>query len=211
MCGRDAIFTCSLGGVCLQYPCVFQAVCPTSPVTPSWTAPSWWHTTSSRSSSWSTAWWQARTSASPPGRGSFEPFPCFPPTDNMPCHFTAAFVAGFCTTLVASPVDVVKTRYMNSVPGQYAGALSCALNMLLNEGPTSFYKGYKAWAKNKWHVAFFIICLALFSYLFLSFVDLCRHIFVWGPGTSWCLWCMSRFRGLWWHCGDDRGFLCRCF
>lgn len=62
----------------------------------------------------------------------------------MPCHFTAAFAAGFCTTLVASPVDVVKTRYMNSVPGQYRGALNCALNMLLHEGPTSFYKGYKA-------------------------------------------------------------------
>lgn len=62
----------------------------------------------------------------------------------MPCHFTAAFAAGFCTTLVASPVDVVKTRYMNSVPGQYRGALHCALSMLLNEGPTSFYKGYQA-------------------------------------------------------------------
>lgn len=64
----------------------------------------------------------------------------------MPCHFTAAFAAGFCTTLVASPVDVVKTRYMNSVPGQYRGALNCALSMLVNEGPTSFYKGYEAWA-----------------------------------------------------------------
>ncbi|CAJ0931572.1 unnamed protein product [Ranitomeya imitator] len=33
-------------------------------------------------------------------------------TDNLPCHFVAAFGAGFCTTVVASPVDVVKTRYM---------------------------------------------------------------------------------------------------
>lgn len=63
-------------------------------------------------------------------------------TDNMPCHFTAAFAAGFCTTIVASPVDVVKTRYMNSVPGQYSGALNCALTMLLKEGPTAFYKGF---------------------------------------------------------------------
>lgn len=66
------------------------------------------------------------------------------PADNMPCHFTAAFAAGFCTTLVASPVDVVKTRYMNSVPGQYSGALNCAMTMLLKEGPTAFYKGYAA-------------------------------------------------------------------
>lgn len=63
-------------------------------------------------------------------------------TDNMGCHFTAAFVAGFCTTIVASTVDVVKTRFMNSVPGQYSGAVSSALNMLIKEGPTSFYKGF---------------------------------------------------------------------
>lgn len=63
-------------------------------------------------------------------------------TDNMPCHFTAAFAAGFCTTIVASPVDVVKTRYMNSVPGQYSGAINCAITMLLKEGPTAFYKGF---------------------------------------------------------------------
>ncbi|XP_035536667.1 mitochondrial uncoupling protein 2-like [Morone saxatilis] len=62
--------------------------------------------------------------------------------DNMPCHFTAAFAAGFCTTIVASPVDVVKTRYMNSVPGQYSGAINCALTMLVKEGPTAFYKGF---------------------------------------------------------------------
>ncbi|KAM6988097.1 dicarboxylate carrier UCP2-like [Tautogolabrus adspersus] len=61
---------------------------------------------------------------------------------NMPCHFTAAFAAGFCTTIVASPVDVVKTRFMNSRPGQYSGALNCAFTMLINEGPTSFYKGF---------------------------------------------------------------------
>uniref|UniRef100_A0A3Q0RLP8 Dicarboxylate carrier UCP2 n=1 Tax=Amphilophus citrinellus TaxID=61819 RepID=A0A3Q0RLP8_AMPCI len=63
-------------------------------------------------------------------------------TDNMPCHFTAAFAAGFCATIVASPVDVVKTRFMNSVPGQYSGAVNCALTMLIKEGPTAFYKGF---------------------------------------------------------------------
>ncbi|XP_060928526.1 mitochondrial uncoupling protein 2-like [Limanda limanda] len=63
-------------------------------------------------------------------------------TDNMPCHFTAGFAAGFCTTIVASPVDVVKTRFMNSVPGQYSGAMNCALTMLVKEGPTAFYKGF---------------------------------------------------------------------
>ena len=31
--------------------------------------------------------------------------------DGIPCHFLAAATAGFTATLVASPVDVVKTRY----------------------------------------------------------------------------------------------------
>ncbi|XP_038611173.1 mitochondrial brown fat uncoupling protein 1 [Tachyglossus aculeatus] len=62
-------------------------------------------------------------------------------TDNLPCHFLSAFGAGFCTTVVASPVDVVKTRYMNSPPGQYLSALNCAWTMLTREGPTAFYKG----------------------------------------------------------------------
>ncbi|XP_076129732.1 dicarboxylate carrier UCP2-like [Alosa pseudoharengus] len=63
-------------------------------------------------------------------------------TDNLPCHFTAAFGAGFCTTIVASPVDVVKTRFMNSTSGQYSSAINCAYTMLTKEGPTAFYKGF---------------------------------------------------------------------
>ncbi|XP_076025183.1 dicarboxylate carrier UCP2-like [Genypterus blacodes] len=63
-------------------------------------------------------------------------------TDNLPCHLSAGFGAGFCTTVIASPVDVVKTRFMNSGTGQYNSALHCSLTMLRNEGPTAFYKGF---------------------------------------------------------------------
>ena len=66
---------------------------------------------------------------------------CSCPADDFPCHFTAAFAAGFCTTVVASPVDVVKTRFMNSSSGKYSGAVNCAIAMLKKEGPTAFYKG----------------------------------------------------------------------
>lgn len=62
--------------------------------------------------------------------------------DGIPCHLTAAVAAGFCTTITASPVDVVKTRYMNSSPGEYKGALDAAYRMLANEGPMAFYKGF---------------------------------------------------------------------
>lgn len=62
--------------------------------------------------------------------------------DNIGCHFTAALIAGFATTVAASPVDVVKTRYMNSKPGQYKGAFDCAVRMGRAEGPSAFYKGF---------------------------------------------------------------------
>ena len=61
--------------------------------------------------------------------------------DAMPCHMLSAVCAGFVTTTIASPVDVVKTRIMNSAPGAYTSALSCARDMLQNEGAAAFYKG----------------------------------------------------------------------
>jgi len=62
--------------------------------------------------------------------------------DNIPCHFTSAVVAGFCATLCASPVDVIKTRYMNSAPGKYRGAVDCAIKTFKVEGSSAFYKGF---------------------------------------------------------------------
>ncbi|XP_004685351.1 PREDICTED: mitochondrial brown fat uncoupling protein 1 isoform X1 [Condylura cristata] len=62
--------------------------------------------------------------------------------DDVPCHMVSALVAGFCTTALASPVDVVKTRFINSPPGQYAHVHSCALAMLHKEGLSAFFKGF---------------------------------------------------------------------
>lgn len=62
--------------------------------------------------------------------------------DGIPCHLAAAVAAGLCTTVAASPVDVVKTRYMNSAPGEYKGAIDAAMRMFANEGPAAFYKGF---------------------------------------------------------------------
>uniref|UniRef100_A0A8C8RXD7 Uncoupling protein 2 n=1 Tax=Pelusios castaneus TaxID=367368 RepID=A0A8C8RXD7_9SAUR len=79
-------------------------------------------------------------------------------TDNLPCHFTSAFGAGFCTTVIASPVDVVKTRYMNSAPGQYGSAVHCAFTMLRKEGPQAFYKGFMPsfLRLGSWNVVMFV-------------------------------------------------------
>ncbi|XP_075045613.1 mitochondrial brown fat uncoupling protein 1 isoform X3 [Mixophyes fleayi] len=78
--------------------------------------------------------------------------------DNLPCHFVSAFGAGFCTTVIASPVDVVKTRYMNSPPGQYKSAINCAWTMLTKEGPTAFYKGFvpSFLRLGSWNVVMFV-------------------------------------------------------
>lgn len=79
-------------------------------------------------------------------------------TDDLPCHFTSAFGAGFCTTIIASPVDVVKTRYMNSAPSQYSSAGHCALTMLQKEGPRAFYKGFMPsfLRLGSWNVVMFV-------------------------------------------------------
>ncbi|XP_025967241.2 dicarboxylate carrier SLC25A8-like isoform X2 [Dromaius novaehollandiae] len=96
----------------------------------------------------------------PPKRGTPSPrgLTGLRAADNLPCHFVAAFGAGFCATLVASPVDVVKTRYMNSVPGQYGSAGCCALVMLRREGPAAFYKGFTPsfLRLGSWNVVMFV-------------------------------------------------------
>ena len=61
--------------------------------------------------------------------------------DHVPCHFISAIAAGFITTIIASPIDVVKTRFMNSGPGKYKNPIHCAMKMLRENGPTGFYKG----------------------------------------------------------------------
>lgn len=61
--------------------------------------------------------------------------------DQFPLHFVSAFGAGFATTCIASPVDVVKTRYMNSPPNTYRSAFNCAYMLLKHNGPLAFYKG----------------------------------------------------------------------
>ncbi|XP_038047820.1 mitochondrial uncoupling protein 3-like [Patiria miniata] len=78
--------------------------------------------------------------------------------DMFPLHFISAFGAGFVTTCVASPVDVVKTRYMNSPPGQYKGAIDVAVKMFREGGPLAFYKGFMPnfVRLGSWNIAMFV-------------------------------------------------------
>ncbi|XP_014778404.1 mitochondrial uncoupling protein 2 [Octopus bimaculoides] len=79
-------------------------------------------------------------------------------SDNLPCHFVSAIGAGFCATVVASPVDVVKTRYMNSSSGQYNGVLSCSSQMFKEGGFIAFYKGFfpSFLRLGSWNIVMFI-------------------------------------------------------
>ena len=64
--------------------------------------------------------------------------------EGIGCHFASAVVAGVTATVVASPVDVVKTRFMNSPQGKYRGAIHCARQTASQEGLKAFYKGFNA-------------------------------------------------------------------
>jgi len=79
-------------------------------------------------------------------------------TDDLPCHLVSAFGAGLVTTVIASPVDVVKTRFMNSAVGQYSGVLNCAISMAKREGPFAFYKGFMPsfLRLGSWNVVMFV-------------------------------------------------------
>ncbi|XP_033629476.1 mitochondrial uncoupling protein 3-like [Asterias rubens] len=78
--------------------------------------------------------------------------------DMFPLHFVSAFGAGFVATCCVSPVDVVKTRYMNSPPGQYKGAIDVAVKMFREGGPVAFYKGFMPnfVRLGSWNVAMFV-------------------------------------------------------
>lgn len=78
--------------------------------------------------------------------------------DGLTCHFSAGFAAGFMATLVASPIDVVKTRVMNGAEG--ASVIRCAKELALKDGFFGFYKGR--------HPAIFCFCDFAFTNLVIN-------------------------------------------
>ncbi|KAL3996123.1 caveolin 2 [Sarotherodon galilaeus] len=59
--------------------------------------------------------------------------------DNIFTHFLSSFIAGGCATFLCQPLDVLKTRLMNS-KGEYTGVIHC-LGETAKLGPLAFYKG----------------------------------------------------------------------
>lgn len=77
--------------------------------------------------------------------------------DGIPCHLISSSIAGFTAATVGSPVDVLKTRIMNAMPGEYSGVLDCVLKTM-REGPLAFYKGFEANAGRivSWNIVMFV-------------------------------------------------------
>ncbi|KAL2297875.1 hypothetical protein Nmel_016442 [Mimus melanotis] len=61
-------------------------------------------------------------------------------SDNVFAHFLSSFIAGICATFLCQPLDVLKTRLMNS-HGEYRGVIHCAMETA-KLGPLAFYKGF---------------------------------------------------------------------
>ncbi|XP_006635294.1 mitochondrial dicarboxylate carrier [Lepisosteus oculatus] len=61
-------------------------------------------------------------------------------SDNIFTHFLASFIAGGCATFLCQPLDVMKTRLMNS-KGEYRGVMHCVMETA-KLGPLAFYKGF---------------------------------------------------------------------
>ena len=66
--------------------------------------------------------------------------------DGVPAHLVSGLGAGFIATVIGSPVDVLKTRVMNTKDGKpiFNGIVDCLSKTIKNEGFGAFYKGF--WA-----------------------------------------------------------------
>ncbi|KAM8786996.1 mitochondrial dicarboxylate carrier isoform 2-T2 [Rhynchonycteris naso] len=60
-------------------------------------------------------------------------------SDGVITHCISSFIAGGCATILCQPLDVLKTRLMNS-KGEYQGVLHCAMETA-KLGLLAFYKG----------------------------------------------------------------------
>jgi solute carrier family 25 (mitochondrial carrier), member 14/30 len=65
--------------------------------------------------------------------------------DNVSTHFSASFMAGFCSAVASSPVDVIKNRLMSQPSGAgrlYKGVIDCGIKTIQNEGIRGLYNGF---------------------------------------------------------------------
>lgn len=74
--------------------------------------------------------------------------------DDTVTHVSCALISGLCTAIAISPVDVIKTKYMNDVKlknktfvngqpsGEYSGVLDCVVKSVRKEGWRVLFRGF---------------------------------------------------------------------
>jgi len=82
-------------------------------------------------------------------------------------HFVASMFAGLVCSITSNPVDVVKVRLMNDSGREYRGVSDCVRNIMAEEGPLAFYKGFgMCWARLGLHT---VLTFVVFERLRLLF------------------------------------------
>ena len=78
--------------------------------------------------------------------------------EGVSTHVMCAFGSGFNAVVVGSPVDVLKTRLMNKVPGQSGNPFTMIGTIMSQEGPMAFYKGFTTnfMRIGSWNVIMFV-------------------------------------------------------
>ena len=61
--------------------------------------------------------------------------------DSFKTHFVSSLGSAAVASILSNPMDVVKTRILNTPPGYYKGSLDCIYKTMVSEGPLAFYKG----------------------------------------------------------------------
>jgi len=62
--------------------------------------------------------------------------------DGFVAHFSSSLFASLVSSITSNPVDVVKTRLMNSPAGTYKGVVDCAVRTVAEGGLLALYKGF---------------------------------------------------------------------
>ncbi|KAJ9467496.1 Mitochondrial uncoupling protein 1 [Diplonema papillatum] len=62
--------------------------------------------------------------------------------NGLPLHFTAAIIAAFTACVAASPLDVVKNRWITDAAHKYSSVANVVTTMYRTEGFKSFYLGF---------------------------------------------------------------------
>lgn len=62
--------------------------------------------------------------------------------DNVPTHLSASTLTGAVATSLTQPLDVLKTRLMNSEKNQYRSVAHCITDLYKESGVIGFFKGY---------------------------------------------------------------------